>query len=95
MSPPHPERVTATLALTTRLTDIPKSTLFRLLSRGQLRAVKNGRRTLVVWQSVIDYLDSLPTATFRASKAKASPCRIGLDDPPICAVTCPPKVRRP
>ena len=48
-----------------------------MLGQGQLRAVKNSRRTLVVWQSVIDYFDSLPSAKFRAASAPASPGHTG------------------
>ena len=78
VSPTHRERVTATLAVTTALTGIPRTTLYRMLGQGQLRAVKNCRRTLVLWQSVIDYFDSLPIAQFQATNAPASLDHIGL-----------------
>ena len=66
------ERLTVTLAETTRLTGIPRSTLYRLLSQGRLRAVKAGRRTLLAWTDVTLYLSSLPPATFRAARGQVS-----------------------
>jgi hypothetical protein len=40
------------------------------LRRGEYRAKKSGRRTIIVYESVEDYWDSLPDATFKRSKRK-------------------------
>ena len=71
-APPCTERVTTTLAETARLTGLSRSELYRLLATGRLRAVKANRRTLVLWDSVLAYLDSLPSATFRGPRSRPS-----------------------
>ncbi len=43
---------------------ISRSEAYRLLAARKLRAVKSGKRTLILWASVIAYVDSLPTAEF-------------------------------
>lgn len=63
---PQRGRVTATLAETGRLTGISRSELYRLLAQGKPRAIKANSRTLIVWDSVLDYLSDLPAATFRS-----------------------------
>ena len=40
---------------------------YRLLQRGDIKAVKNGRRTLIILASVDAYVASLPQATFRSA----------------------------
>jgi predicted DNA-binding transcriptional regulator AlpA len=42
-----------------------RSETYRRLSAGDFKAVKNGKRTLVLVESIKAYLASLPTATFR------------------------------
>jgi excisionase family DNA binding protein len=61
--------VTCTLPSVTSRTGISRSEIYRLLSAGKLRAVKSGRTTLIVWTSVVEHLNGLPSATFRAPKA--------------------------
>lgn len=61
-------RVTTTVAETGRLTGLSRTELYRLLAAGQLRAVKANSRTLILWDSVLEYLDSLPAATFRGPR---------------------------
>jgi hypothetical protein len=72
-----PARISATIDTTEELTGISRTTIYDMLARGQLLAVKNRRRTLVVWQSVIDYFDSLPNAKFQDTNAPASSDRMG------------------
>ena len=72
IAPPPAERVTTTLAETARLTGLSRSELYRLLAQGRLRAVKANRRTLILWDSVREYLDSLPSATFRGPASRPS-----------------------
>lgn len=39
-----------------------RPTLYKLMKEGRIRAVKNGRRTLIPAQSLKDFADSLPGA---------------------------------
>jgi excisionase family DNA binding protein len=41
-----------------------RSTVYRLLNAGKLRAIKRGTATLVLTESIYAYLASLPAATF-------------------------------
>jgi excisionase family DNA binding protein len=41
-----------------------RSTVYRLLARGELQAVKRGTATLVLTTSIRAYQESLPRATF-------------------------------
>jgi hypothetical protein len=45
---------------------ISRSEAYRLLAGGKLQAVKSGTRTLVLWDSVLAYIESLPAAEFTA-----------------------------
>jgi hypothetical protein len=40
------------------------------LRRREYKAKKSGRRTIIIYQSVEDYWNSLPDATFKPSKRK-------------------------
>ena len=62
--PPVTDFASATVNEVVRRTGLSRTVVFRLLGAGQLRAVKSGTRTLVIWSSVIEYLASLPPATF-------------------------------
>ena len=63
-SPSQP--IAATVANVTRQTGLSRSEIYRLLARGKLKAVKSGRSTLVLMDSVIAHLARLPAATFHA-----------------------------
>jgi hypothetical protein len=60
------EPLAATIPNASRLSGMSRSELYRRLAAGDIRAVTNGGRTLIVMASVRDYLASLPPATFRA-----------------------------
>lgn len=62
----RPLPIAATIANVTHQTGLSRSEIYRLLARGKLKAVKSGRSTLVLMDSVIAHLASLPEATFRA-----------------------------
>jgi excisionase family DNA binding protein len=47
-----------------RLIDESRSTVYRLLAAGRLRAVKRGTSTLVLMDSIQEHMASLPPATF-------------------------------
>ena len=59
-------RVSATVQGVVENTGLSRTVVFRLLATGQLRAVKAGSRTLILWQTVVDYLASLSVAKFGA-----------------------------
>lgn len=61
----RPQPIAATIAGVTRQTGLSRSEIYRLLARGKLKAVKSGRSTLVLMESVVAHLASLPEATFR------------------------------
>ena len=46
-----------------------RSAAYRLLGAGKLKAVKQGSTTLILGNSIDDYLASLPAATFRPARA--------------------------
>ena len=47
--------------------------VYRLLTAGDLRAVKDGARTLIIWESVLAYIASLPPAHFRPRRPPIDP----------------------
>jgi hypothetical protein len=47
-----------------------RSGIYRKLVAGEILAVKSGSRTLIVVESLLDHLNSLPPATFRAPAKK-------------------------
>lgn len=49
-----------------------RSTVYRLLRAGKLRAIKRGAATLVLTDSIHEYMESLPVATFGANRADAA-----------------------
>jgi hypothetical protein len=65
------EPLAAPINEASRLSGLSRSELYRRLAAGDIHAVKNGSRTLVLMESVRSYLASLPTATFRAPNKAA------------------------
>ena len=61
------EPLTATIADTVALTGLSRATIYRLAGAEKIRMIKVGRRSLVVWSTVIDYLDGRPAAIIRAA----------------------------
>ena len=51
------------------------SGIYRLIGRGQLQAVKDGKRTLVTLASIERYMSSLPLATQIKKERPAQPYR--------------------
>jgi hypothetical protein len=49
------------------ISGLSRSGLYRRMAAGDIRAVKGGSRTLIVLESLLKHLKSLPAATFRAS----------------------------
>ena len=49
-----------------------RSETYRRLAAGDFLAVKNGKRTLVLTESIRSYMAKLPAATFRAPKRVAA-----------------------
>lgn len=48
-----------------KLTGVSRSELYRVLAKGEVRARKAGRRTLIEYVSLREWLDRLPAAAFR------------------------------
>lgn len=48
-----------------------RSEMYRRLAAGDIRAVKMGKRTLIVMESVRAYISTLPQASFRAPRQAA------------------------
>ncbi|MGH7089297.1 MAG: helix-turn-helix domain-containing protein [Stellaceae bacterium] len=61
----QPERLLYTAAETERLLGISHATLYRLLARSRLSAVKVGAATRITASSIERYLASLPPAQMR------------------------------
>jgi hypothetical protein len=51
-----------------RISGMSRSELYRRLAANKFMAVKSGSRTLIVLDSLIVHLKSLPAATFRAPR---------------------------
>ena len=66
------EAMTGSIENTSRLTGWSRSEIYRRLAAGDIRAVKSGNRTLIVMDSVREYLASLPVATFRTQPTKTA-----------------------
>ena len=47
---------------------LPRATIYRLLADGRILAVKANRRTLLLWDSLDEYIASLPQASFGSRK---------------------------
>jgi excisionase family DNA binding protein len=54
------------------LCGVSRSTVYRMLGAGTLRARKNGARTLIEVASINEVLAALPVAEFRPSPARPS-----------------------
>jgi hypothetical protein len=52
-----------------RVSGLSRSEIYRRLSTGDIRAVKSGSRTLILMDSLLAHLASLPAATFRPPRA--------------------------
>jgi hypothetical protein len=60
--------VTLTIARAVSETGIPRSNLYLLASRGVIDIRKSGRRSLVMGEGLLRYLDSLPPAPIRGTR---------------------------
>lgn len=61
--------LTVTIPEAARLSGLSRSELYRQLGAGRIRACKSGSRTLIIWASLQDHINSLPPAEFRPAKA--------------------------
>ena len=64
---PALEPLAVNLTEAERITGLGHRTLYRELAAGRLRAVKRGRTTLILMDSIRTYMASLPAAKFRGS----------------------------
>jgi excisionase family DNA binding protein len=53
----------------TRVSGLSRSTLYRLLATGEVKAIKVGRRTLIVAETLRAYLAAAPVAVIRRADA--------------------------
>lgn len=68
----HPVRIdpiAVPIAEAVSFSGMSRSAIYRELAAGNLRAVKQGSRTLVLVESIRAYLANLPPATFRPARA--------------------------
>ena len=61
--------LTASLAGAMTISGMSRSAIYKELALGNLRAVKAGRKTLILVESLEEYLSKLPAAQFRAKAA--------------------------
>jgi hypothetical protein len=73
------------IAETNRIANWSRSETYRRLAAGKFTAVKCGTRTLVVLDSLLRHLESLPIATFRAPPEKLAPNHSSRAEPPLNA----------
>jgi len=58
------EPLTVTVERGTELTGLSRSEIYRRLLSGEVKAVKKGRQTLVIYESLKEFIRSLPPAKF-------------------------------
>jgi len=63
--------ITYTIEGAVQASGLPRTTIYELLGRQKISAVKAGRRTLVSAESLQSYLSNLPAATIAAPKRAA------------------------
>jgi hypothetical protein len=66
---PRIDPIAVPIAEAVTVSGMSRSAVYRELASGNLHAVKQGSRTLVLVDSIRAYLASLPPATFRAARA--------------------------
>jgi excisionase family DNA binding protein len=59
------EPVTVTVLGAVARTGISRATIYRLAHDGHIRMIKVGRRSLIVWSTMLDYLGKRPLAELR------------------------------
>jgi len=64
------DAVTTTIAGAIEFSGLSRSALYKLLATGKNKAVKNGKRTLVVVDTLKFYLQNLPVARFNSEDAR-------------------------
>jgi excisionase family DNA binding protein len=58
------QHIAASIAEVCRISGMTRSEIYRRLAAGDIRAVKNGRRTLILIETLSAYFARLPAATF-------------------------------
>ena len=87
------EPLSLTIQRTTDLTGLSRSEVYRRLISGDLRAVKKGRQTLILYESVKRLIESLPPAKFGAAPIKHKTSLDDLDvEPKECGVIAMEKI---
>jgi hypothetical protein len=69
------EPFTVSIANAVELSDICRSEIYNLIGCGRVRAVKHGRKTLVVVASLRDYLNSLEPARISPAGHSRAKCK--------------------
>jgi len=59
------EPFASTISEACRISGLSRSELYRRLATGDITAVKNGNRTLILIESLRAFIDRLPRASFR------------------------------
>ena len=67
--------VTVSIAEVRRISGCSRSEIYRQLAAGKIKAVKAGSRTLILLDSLIDHLETLPAATFRSPRGPSKGSR--------------------
>jgi hypothetical protein len=62
------------------LSGLSRTIIYEYLASGRLLAIKRGRRTLVTWESLTEYLASLPPAVF-GTPSNSKQKNLGSIDP--------------
>lgn len=57
----HPQRISYTIRQVTEATGLSKSFIYKLLSEGQLRRCKVGKRTYILHDDLAEFLRHCPT----------------------------------
>ena len=70
--PAHIQPFAATIKDAARFAGWTRSEIYRRLTAGDIKGVKNGRRTLILMDSLRAYLQDLPPATFRPPAEKSA-----------------------
>jgi hypothetical protein len=66
---PELQRLAGPIPDACHVSGLSRTEMYRRLAAGDIQAVKSGTRTLILWDSLKNYMMGLPAARFRGQKS--------------------------